>query len=369
MTTEAAEEVSPKLGFLETGETAVPLEVDTSPNFAQWLGALDVSLVFTAYQSSKLVFVGRELESEKLTFSEGNNILRCMGLGVHASGRALTVATKNQLVRFDNRVPPALTYEGHDAIFAPHRVWVTGYLDTHDVAMMANKSLLFVNTAYSCVATVIDGYSFRPFWQPPFISALEHEDRCHLNGMAVANDRPYFATAVSDTDTPKGWADRMADGGVLLDVVSGATLMNGLSMPHSPRIHNGRLWMLQTGLGALGWVDLATREFHQIAFCPGFARGLAFFGDYAVVCLSLPRSDEKDFSHLPLGKALEERGEEPRCGLMVVDIRNGETVAWLTATVGARELFDVGFLPGARNPRVIDFQNEEINRVINYDTR
>jgi len=369
LTTEATEETPKKLGFLETGEVAVPLEIETSPNFAQWLGSLDVSLVFTAYQSSKVVFVGRELESEKLTFSEGNNILRCMGLGIHHSGRALTVATKNQLVRFENLVPPTFTYEGHDAIYAPHRVWVTGYLDTHDVAMMANKSLLFVNTGYSCLATVSDGYSFKPFWRPPFISELAPEDRCHLNGMAVANDRPFFATAVSNTDTPKGWVDRMADGGVLLDVASGATLMSGLSMPHSPRIHNGRLWMLQTGLGAVGWVDLQERKFVPLAFCPGFARGLGFFGDYAVVCLSLPRSDEKDFSHLPLGKTLAERGEEPRCGLMVVDIRNGETVAWLTAKAGARELFDVGFLPGVRNPRVIDFQNEEINRVINYDTR
>lgn len=358
-----------KLGFLETGEVAVPIEIETSPNFAAWLGSLNVSIAFTAYQSSKVIFVGRELETETLTFSEANNILRCMGLGVHPNGRSLTVATKNQLIRFENLVPPTFTYEGHDAIYAPHRSWVTGYLDTHDVVTMTNKSLVFVNTGYSCLATVSEGYSFKPIWRPPFISELLPEDRCHLNGMAVANDRPLFATAISDTDTPKGWTGKMADGGVLLDVVSGATLMKGLSMPHSPRIHNGRLWMLQTGLGALGYVDLPAREFVPLTFCPGFARGLAFFGDYAVVCLSLPRSDEKDFSHLPLGKAMEERGVEPRCGLMVVDIRNGETVAWLTATAGARELFDVGFLPGVRNPKVIDFQNEELNRVINYDTR
>jgi uncharacterized protein (TIGR03032 family) len=346
-----------------------PLEIETSPNFAAWLGSFGGSLVFTAYHSSKMIFVGRKLDEETITISEGNNFQRCMGVGVHPNMRSMALATKNQIIRFENLVPPGLTYEGHDAIYTPHRTWVTGYLDTHDVATMANKSLLFVNTGFSCVATVSEGYSFRPVWKPSFITEILPEDRCHLNGMALIGDRLRYVTAVCNTNTPKGWRDHMQDGGVLIDVATDEFILTGMAMPHSPRIHDGRLWMLESGKGAFGYVDLRERKFVPIAFCPGFARGLALHGNYAAICLSLPRSDDKDFSHMVLGKSLGKRGEEPRCGLMIVDITSGETVAWLTAKSGARELFDVDFLPGVRNPKVIDYLNEEINRVILIDQR
>ncbi|HWA31471.1 MAG TPA: TIGR03032 family protein [Rhizomicrobium sp.] len=353
----------------EPEETFGPLEIETSPNFAGWLGSLNTSLIFSAYHSSKIVFVGRPLDQETISISEGNNLTRCMGIGVHPDARSFGLATKNQIIRFLDLVPADATYEGHDSIYQPHRIYVTGYLDTHDVVTAPNGSLLFVNTNFSCIGALSEGYSFRPVWNPPFITDLVPEDRCHLNGMATINGIPRFVTAVAESDTPKGWRDKMEDGGILMDVGTGEILMRGLSMPHSPRVHNGRLWMLESGKGAFGYVDLQERKFVPIAFCPGFARGMALHGDYAVICLSLPRSDDKDFSHMILGKQLDKSGAPPRCGLMVVDTRNGETVATLTATSGARELFDVDFLPGVRNPKVIDFQNEEINRVILMDTR
>lgn len=353
---------------LEGIDPAARIEFAASPNFGAWLKSVNASLAATAYLSSKIVFIGRSAENDAVAVSQGT-FLRCMGLGVHPGMRSLTISTKHELVRFENLLPAGQLHEDHDAIFAPHRTWVTGFLDVHDLAMMPDKSLLFVNTVFSCLATVTDGYSFKPVWQPPFISELLPEDRCHLNGMAVEGNQPRFVTAVSETNTEKGWQEKLLDGGVLIDVPGKTILLRDLSMPHSPRIHGGRLWMLEAGRGAFGYVDLAARRFMPMTFCPGFARGLAMIGNYAVICLSLPRSDQKNFNRFELGTTLNKRGEKPLCGLMVVDIRTGETVASLEAKEGARELFDVAVLPGIRNPKVIDFSGDEIDRMTRMDLR
>ena len=43
-------------------------------------------------------------------------------------------------------------------------------------------------------------------------------------------------------NTPAGWRDNKATTGCILDVPSGATVVRGLSMPHSVRVHEGRVW-------------------------------------------------------------------------------------------------------------------------------
>ena len=115
---------------------------------------------------------------------------RCMGLGVSADGRSLALATRNQIQRFDNVLPEGQADKsGFDAVYAPHAAWVTGDLDVHDVGFGADGRPVFVNTLFACLATVSDGHSFRPLWKPPFVSRLAAEDRCHLNGMAMAGRR------------------------------------------------------------------------------------------------------------------------------------------------------------------------------------
>src|SRR3954466_1251607 len=153
--------------------------------------------------------------------------------------------------------------------------------------------VVFVNTLYNCLAPPSERHSFAPLWKPPFISAIVKEDRCHLNGLAMAEGVPRYVTAVSRSDTIDGWRDRRASGGVVVDVQTGEIVIGGLSMPHSPRIYRDRLWLLNSGTGELGWIEPgeseATGKFHVVAFCPGFLRGLAFHGKYAFVGLSKPR--------------------------------------------------------------------------------
>ena len=337
----------------------------TSRHFPEWLAGTGGSLAFTTYQAGKLFLLGVKADGTLSVFER--TFPRCMGLGVSADGRRLAIATEYQVQCFDNVLPAGQgTPAGHDAVFAPHAGWVTGDLDAHDIGFDASGRPIFVNTLFSCLAAVSDMHSFRPIWRPEFISRLAAEDRCHLNGMAIADGTPRFVTAVSRSDAADGWRDRRRDGGIVIDVASDQILSEGLSMPHSPRLHDGRLWVLNSGRGEFGYVDVATGKFEAIAFCPGYARGLTFVGNHAVIGLSLAR-DNRTFSGLDLDEQLVSRDVEARCGLAIVDLATGDMVHWVRIEGVVRELYDVAALPGIRRPSAIGFKTDEVKHVLSVD--
>lgn len=339
--------------------------LSSSRHFPEWLAASGGSLAFTTYQAGKLFLLGVNADGALSVFDR--SFPRCMGLGVSSDGQSLALATEYQIQRFDNVLPAGTaTDQGFDALFAPHAAWVTGDVDAHDVGFGADGRPLFVNTLFSCLATVSDRHSFKPIWQPSFISRLAAEDRCHMNGMAMAEGRPRYVTAVSKSDVADGWRDRRRDGGLVIDVTSGEFVATGLSMPHSPRLHDGKLWLLNSGRGEFGFVDRATGVFEVVAFCPGYARGLAFCGNYAIIGLSLSRAN-RTFSGLELEDALSHRDVEPRCGLAVVDLRTGDMTGWVRIEGVVRELYDVAFLPGFRRPSAIGFKTDEVKHVISIE--
>ncbi len=351
-------------GADDTGAAQEKFALTTSRHFTEWLARAGASLAFTTYQAGKVFFIGLKSDGRMAVFER--TLARCMGMGVSADARTLVLATHYQIYRFDNVVPEGATQGPHDAVYAPHAAWVTGDVDAHDIAIGADGRPVFANTLFSCIATVSDGHSFRPLWRPPFVSRLAPEDRCHLNGLALQDGRPRWVTAVSASDVADGWRDRRTDGGMLMDVDSGEAVLTGLSMPHSPRLHDGRVWLLNSGAGELGFYDAVAGKFEVVAFCPGYPRGLSFVGPYAVVGLSLPR-ETRTFQGLPLDAALAKRGAEPRCGLLVIDTRTGDTIEWLRLEGIVRELYDVAVLPGVRNPAAVGFISDEVQRVISID--
>lgn len=253
-----------------------------------------------------------------------------------------------------------------DAVCAPHQSWITGDLDIHDVALDAGGRPVFVNTLFNCLASLSEGYSFRPLWRPPFISRLAAEDRCHLNGLATTAGQSHYVTCVSRSDAVDGWRDKRSGGGIVLEVTSGRVVAERLSMPHSPRLHDGRLWLLNSGEGQFGWVDIGTGKLHPVAFCPGYARGLAFAGKFTVIGLSLAR-ETRTFQGLGLDHALSGKGTEARCGLLIVDTETGDTVEWVRIEGVVRELFDVAVLPGIRCPSLIGLKGDDVLRVLSID--
>ena len=350
------------------GETGVPRDkfaLTSSRGFNDWLAAGGGSLAITTYEAGKLFLIGLKPDGALSVFER--SFPRAMGLAVSDDGRSLALATLYQIQRFDNVVPPGqVDARGYDALYAPHAAWVTGDLDTHDLGFGADGRPVFVNTLFGCIATVSEGHSFRPLWRPPFVSRLAAEDRCHLNGMAMDAGVPRFATACSRSDVSDGWRDRRRDGGVVIDVASGEVVLEGLSMPHSPRLHEGRLWLLDSGRGRLGFVDAKAGKFEPVGFCPGFARGLTLVGNHAVVGLSLPR-ENRTFEGLDLGGELAARDAEARCGLAVFDLRSGDMTGWVRIEGVVRELYDVAFLPGVRRPSAVGFKTDDVKRVFSIE--
>ena len=348
-----------------TGAPPAPkLSIDTSRQFLSWLKECRASLAFTTYQAGKLFFLGRKPD-EQLWVHE-RNFERCMGLAVHEG--SLYLAQLYQLWRFNNILSPGTTTpEGADRLYVPQASWVTGDVDAHDVAVDGEGRVIFVNTLFSCLATLDPGASFKPLWTPPFVSRLAAEDRCHLNGLALRDGKPAYVTAISRTDVHEGWREHRRSGGVVLEVPSGRVVCSGLSMPHSPRWHQDRLWVLNSGTGELGHVDLDQGRFVPLCFLPGYARGLSFIGSYAVVGLSKPRK-VKSFEGLELQERLDAKQVSARCGIAVVDLRTGDQVHSVNIEGIVEELYDVAVIPGVRCPAALGFKSDEIRRTISLGT-
>jgi uncharacterized protein (TIGR03032 family) len=324
-----------------------------------------LSLACTTYQTGKLILFGRKPEGELAVFERTFN--RCMGLW--ADGQTLWMNSLYQLWRLENILRSGEAHQGHDKLYVPKVGYTTGDLDIHDIVVDANGRVVFVATGFNCLATLNERQSFTPMWRPSFVSKMAAEDRCHLNGLTPVPGKRglsapwYYATAVSNTDVVDGWRDRRRDGGVVLEVPTSRIVASGLSMPHSPRWYKGELWILNSGTGFLGRIDVKTGAFLPLTFCAGYLRGLAFAGDYAIVGLSRPRHD-KTFGGLALDEELARRGAEARCGIQVIDIRSGDVVHWVRLEGMVSELYDVVTLPGVVRPMLFGFKTDEIQRTV-----
>jgi uncharacterized protein (TIGR03032 family) len=363
------------------GTTATPtFEINASRQFTSWLASQNLSLVFTTYQAGKVFFIGLRQNGQLSVFER--TFERCMGLYAHNS--SLYMSSLYQLWRLENALEPGQVADGYDAVYVPQVGYITGDLDIHDVVLVEPPKLqgnqqvepqvpslnngrlggvVFVNTLFSCLATISETKSFVPFWKPPFISKLAAEDRCHLNGLAVRDGQPRYVTAVSQSDVADGWRDKRQDGGCVMDVSTNQAIATGLSMPHSPRWYKDKLWLLNSGRGEFGYLDLERGVFEAVAFCPGYLRGLSFCGDFAVVGISKPRHN-KTFSGLALDEQLQAKQAQARCGLLVIDLRSGDIVHSLRIEGVVEELYDVQVLPGVRRPMAIGLKTDEIRRVI-----
>ena len=344
-------------------QSAVPsLEMTGSRQFTAWLAEQQISFAFTTYQAGKVFFVGLQPSGRLSIFERTFN----RSMGMWASGSTLYLSSLYQLWRFENALEPGQVHQGYDCLYVPQVGYVTGDLDIHDIAVTGSSGghqVVFINTLFSCLATVSDTHSFVPLWKPPFISRLAAEDRCHLNGLALRNGQPRYVTLVGQSDIAEGWRDSRVDGGCVIDISSNEVILSGLSMPHSPRWYQDKLWLLNSGMGEFGYADLTRGKFEPVAFCPGYLRGLAFWENWAIVGLSKPR-ENKTFSGLPFNEKLLTQNVQPRCGLMVIDLRTGDIVHSLRIEGVVQELYDVAVLPGVRRPMALGFKTDEIRRVV-----
>lgn len=351
--------------------TAAEQAADTSTQYSvsggllNRLHKLNISIALTSYQSGLLYLIGRNKEGGINIHQTG--LPKPMGLSLDKKG-SLTMTGGYQIMRFENVLEVNQQVNNtFDTCFVPRRVHVTGNLDAHDVGINNDDQPVFINTRFNCIATVSERHSFVELWRPPFISALVDEDRCHLNGMAMQDGEPRYVTAVSKSDTIDGWRDRRGDGGVVIDVKTNQIVCEGLSMPHSPRIHKGQLWLLNSGTGELGVVNMgkdSKGQFEAKVFCPGFTRGLAFYDNYAFVGLSKPRY--KRFEGLALDEKLKQADSEPWCGVQIIDLSTNSCVDWFRIDGNVSELYDLEVIPDSVCPMAVPPESAEAANLVTF---
>jgi uncharacterized protein (TIGR03032 family) len=306
------------------------------------LSQVGVSLLVSTYQAGKVVAVGAAQGELTLSY---HNFERAMGLAVKPDAVAVGARAQVWFLRSAPDLAAQLAPAGrHDACFLTRTAHFTGEIQAHELAW-AGDELWVVNTAFGCLCTLDGRHSFVPRWRPPFITSLAAEDRCHLNGLAMADGVPKYVSVLAETDTPQGWRPGKAKSGCLIDVVSGETVARGFAMPHSPRVHRGRVWLLHSGAGQLVLVDPASGKAETVTELPGYTRGLALYDHFAFVGLSKIR-ETSTFGGMPIA----ERRPELKCGVGVVDLHTGRLVAHLEFVTGVEEIFDVQVLPGTRCP-------------------
>jgi uncharacterized protein (TIGR03032 family) len=324
-----------------------------SPAVYQLFKSLNISLLVSTYQAQRI-----------LLFSTGPERLSMLmrlferPTGMAYDGKRLALCTKRQVwileQTFNVRGEDGAVLP-YDVVFVPRRSYVTGDIAAHE-ATWHRGELIFINTRFSCLATLSETFSFEPIWRPPFVTELAADDRCHLNGFAVDASGVRYATALGMTNEPEGWRADKRSGGVIMHVPSGELVARKLCMPHSPRLYAGKLWVLDSGQGELSVVDEKTGVRETVCRFPGYGRGLVFYDRYAFVGLSKIRESNM-FGGLPIA----ERIAELLCAVCVVDITTGKIVGFIEFTKGIEELFDIVVIPEFSAPHIIGFDEDTID--------
>jgi uncharacterized protein (TIGR03032 family) len=295
----------------------------------------------STYQAGKLVTVGASAGKLNIRL---HNFEQAMGLAAHSKRLAVGSRGVIWLLQNAGELAPKLDPPGtFDACYLARQSFITGNIHGHEMAWVGDE-LWVVNTLFSCLCTLHEDFSFVPRWQPPFITELAANDRCHLNGLAVDSGKPRYVTCMAESNEPGGWRPSKATSGRVLDIASGESVTRGMAMPHSPRVRGGRLWVLNSGHGTLEVVDVKSGKRDVVTTVPGYTRGLAFHEHFAFVGMSRVR-ETAVFGGVPIA----EKRDELRCAVAMVDLQRGEAVAFLEFETGVEEIFDVQVVTHGRN--------------------
>lgn len=329
----------------EKATQTLPLSISYTTSFPEILAHCGITLFVSTYQAGRLILLRYNGEGINAHFRQFEKV---MGLALNQ--QKLAVGTLYEIKELYNQPILAKKLEPlglHDSCYLLRNSHITGSIDIHEMAW-GKENLWFINTRFSCLCTLDYNYSFYPQWRPYFITHLSPDDRCHLNGLAMIDGLPKYVTALGETNEPRGWRTNKANGGILMDVPSNQVLIDSLSMPHSPRYYQDQLWLLESGKGTISRVSRSDQKVTPVAILPGFTRGIDFYGDLAFIGLSQVR-ETAIFSGIPITETLTER----TCGIWVVNLKTGQTVAYLKFDSGVQEIFAIQVLAGIRFPEVL----------------
>ncbi|HVJ69531.1 MAG TPA: TIGR03032 family protein [Caulifigura sp.] len=315
----------------------IPVRYEYTPLLPEILQFAGVTVLVSTYQAGKVLALGSHSGQVTVSFCHFD---RAMGLAVDRTRLAIGTRRQIHFLKSAPELGPRMSPAGtRDGCWLPRFSFYTGNVHGHELAW-GSDGLWLCNTLFSTLCTLHEDFSFVPRWRPPFITELQAEDRCHLNGLAMQDGRPRFVTAMAESNEPAGWRSTKSTSGCVIDVPSGETVARGLAMPHSPRLYDGKLWVLHSGSGELGTVDSQSGRYDAVERVPGYTRGLAFAGQFAFVGLSKIR-ETSIFGGVPIA----ENRESLKCGIAVVDLRTGKSIAAFQFFTGVEEIFAIEVIP------------------------
>lgn len=341
---------------IPTPNQVIPFEARPDAGFVDWLTHAGGALAFTTYQAGVLVlfsWTGRQISVFLRRFN------KVMGLDVE--GERLLLATRNALMEFGNSAVLAHDFREpgrYDALYLPRVSWHHPDINIHDVAF-GKTGIWMVSTRFSALCRPSEVHTFEPVWRPPFVDDWVPEDRCHLNGLAMQEGEPAYVTAMARCNIAGGWREQKVAGGIVMHVPNGEIVLDGLAMPHSPRWHDGYLYILNSGAGELLRLDKGSGRAEIVCSLQGYLRGLTFHGQHALVGLCQIRE-----SNVFGGMPVKERYERLLCGVAIVDLISGRQVGMLEITSGCTEIFDIRVLTGRLRPAILNLEQPDVNDAI-----
>ena len=328
-----------------------PFACSYSPQVPELLLNLNCSIAITTYQAGKMVLISPKPDKEHLNILP-RTFQKPMGMAL--AGDKMCLATKDEIILFESSKELAVNYPNkqntYDQLFVPRVTFHTGQVDMHDIAF-GKEGIWAVNTSFSCLCLVNGNYNFVPKWNPPFISELASEDRCHLNGMVLSDGVPKYVTALGTTNTPQGWRDTIVNGGILMDVESNKIILEGLAMPHSPILHNGELYLLLSASGEIIKVNVKDKRYEVIKQLEGFCRGMAIHKDYLFVGMSKLRKNSSTFAKLPFSDKAQQ------AGIKIIHLPTKALVGEIIFQTSVDEIYEVEILPETLRPNILNTSN------------
>ena len=327
-----------------------PFACQYTSQVPELLTRLGCTLAITTYQAGKLVFISPKDEHTLIQLPRTFD--KPMGIAEDSEKDKLALACKDNVQVFANSNDLAAFYppapQKYDALYMPRLTYHTGQVDIHDLNFGKDGKLYAVNTLFSCIISLDDDYNFTPYWKPWFVDKIVSEDRCHLNGMAMQDGLPKYATAFNTGNSMQSWREDITSTGVIMDVTTNEIVVEGLAMPHSPRIYNGELYCLLSATGELIKVNPQNGTHETIIQLDGFVRGMDLYQDYLFIGLSKLRKNSSTFAKLDFADSANE------AGIMIVHLPTASIAGKINYQTSLDEIYDVHVLANKRRPNILN---------------
>ena len=341
------------------------IEARVTTGFADFIFQNHISLLLSSHSNGQVIAVG--CDQSGFVYDS----YACpKPMGFARQGDDLLIAVDRSLKRFSSVMSKEVAAtQVADSSFtsatylASSTVYV-GEIDCHEI-VFASSRLVVAATKLNCLAAVDQVGQLSCLWKPSFVDELVYEDRCHLNGVILdpLNEAEFIVSCHGQCNKAKGWLDVDIAQGCLLHSRHGFLLRENIVMPHSPRMWHEKIVFCNSGCGSLDVFDPASLSHRAIAALPGFTRGLAVLGDYAIVAFSKAR--ERFFTkNLPVFRA---DGRDLKCGLAVIDLLDGKIVHALEFIGGIDELFDLQIMPGSAPVKLVGLSYQVDTQVKDWD--